>query len=169
MKIADYIIVLGNPAKEDGSVGEIMRERMLKAIELYREGFGNCILVSGGAVVNKFTEAEIMAEYAYNKNIPADKLILETKSTNTFENARNSYKILKPVEDLSVLVVTSPFHVKRSRLLFSYFFKNLEVVGCETNVNYSFTQKIRHFVLERALYYKLKFFGSRRYKATQRF
>jgi len=70
------------------------------AVDLYKKGFANYILFSGG--LNFFTkhifpksEAESFAELAFKENIPNDIIIIENVSTNTGENIQFSKNILK--------------------------------------------------------------------------
>ncbi|TGM13659.1 YdcF family protein [Leptospira selangorensis] len=69
------------------------------AIDLYKKGFANYILFSGG--LNFFTkhifpksEAESFAELALSSNIPEENIIIENESTNTGENIQFTKKLL---------------------------------------------------------------------------
>ena len=92
---ADIIIVLGCG---DESVAE-------RGISLYRAGYAPLILFAGGAgpknkklssaVWAESTEAEHFAQIALRKGIPADKILIEKRSTNTGQNLAYSYELLK--------------------------------------------------------------------------
>ncbi|MGE8722238.1 YdcF family protein [Leptospira terpstrae] len=69
------------------------------AIDLYKKGFSNYILFSGG--LNFFTknifpksEAESFAKLALSQNIPEEKIIIENESSNTGENIQFTKKLL---------------------------------------------------------------------------
>ncbi|EOQ98299.1 hypothetical protein LEP1GSC195_1481 [Leptospira wolbachii serovar Codice str. CDC] len=69
------------------------------AIDLYKKGFANYILFSGG--LNFFTkhifpksEAESFAELALSSNIPEENIIIENESTNTGENIQFTKQLL---------------------------------------------------------------------------
>ncbi|TGL02598.1 YdcF family protein [Leptospira bouyouniensis] len=69
------------------------------AIDLYKKGFANYILFSGG--LNFFTkhifpksEAESFAELALSQNIPQEKIIIENESSNTGENIQFTKQLL---------------------------------------------------------------------------
>ena len=50
----DVIIILGFPALQDGKPSPIMRESVIKAVELFNKGYANNIICSGGGVYNKY-------------------------------------------------------------------------------------------------------------------
>lgn len=110
---ADAILVLGYPAEEDGSPSLIMKKRVAKGVELFRAGYAPRIIFSGGAVQNKFSEAEVMAEYAKSFGLPADAVILEKRARNTGGNTWYSWLIMSSNGWSKALVVTTPYHTKR--------------------------------------------------------
>lgn len=104
----DAIIILGFPALQNGKISPIMRERVIKAVELFNNGYANNIICSGGEVYNKYIEADVMANFAESLGIPNSCLIKEDKSKNTYQNIQNSIKIMEGKNWSSALVVTSP-------------------------------------------------------------
>lgn len=50
-----------------------------------------------------------MAEYLEKKGISKERMKLEAKSVNTFEDIENSKKLIE--KDKSVVIVTNNFHV----------------------------------------------------------
>ncbi|WP_077852492.1 YdcF family protein [Clostridium felsineum] len=119
MDMFDVIIILGFPALQDGKPSPIMRERVIKAVELFNKGYASNIICSGGGVYNKYIEADIMANFAESLGIPNSCLIKEGKSRNTYENIKNSIKIMEQRNWLSAMVVTSPWHIRRSNYFLS--------------------------------------------------
>jgi uncharacterized SAM-binding protein YcdF (DUF218 family) len=96
-----------------------------RAAELYLQGYGKFLVFSGGfgKLTNSTftkTEAEIFAEIAVRLGVPEDKIIKETKSTNTGENIRNTYELLQRLDNLpeSVLLVTKPYFERRAYATF---------------------------------------------------
>ncbi len=117
----DVILVLGNPARMDGTIGPVAKSRVLEAIRQYRAGVAPRLLMTGGAVANKFVEAQVMLQFAQSQGIPASALLAETQSRNTIQNAYYSYKIMQAHGWTSALVVSSPTHLRRASLIFSHF------------------------------------------------
>lgn len=117
----DVIIILGFPALQDGKPSPIMRERVIKAVKLFNKGYANNIICSGGGVYNKYIEADIMANFAESLGIPNSCLIKEDKSRNTYQNIQNSIKIMEDKNWSSAMVVTSPWHLRRSNYFLAKF------------------------------------------------
>ena len=117
----DVILVLGNPAKDNGSIAPIGRSRVLEAIRQYRAGVAPRLLMTGGAVQNQFVEAQVMQQFALSQGVPASALFTEGASRNTLQNAYYSYKIMQAHEWNSALVVSSPRHLRRASLIFSHY------------------------------------------------
>ena len=112
----DYIIVLGALVTENGPAASTYY-RLEKAIGyLYDNENTKCILSGGKGDDEPDTEAKIMSEYLISKNISRDRIILEDKSTSTYENLYNSKEYLD-IENDSVGIVTNNFHIYRSLLI----------------------------------------------------
>ncbi|MDX9917914.1 MAG: YdcF family protein [Gudongella sp.] len=126
---ADYLIVLG--ARLYGDIpSPSLQMRLDSAIEYIRENQYLKLVLSGGQGPGEsITEAEGMKNYLVNRGIPAEKLILEKESKNTFENLRNSIELIRdeePSKDLSIMIVTSDYHLFRSKLIA----KRLGIYSC---------------------------------------
>jgi uncharacterized SAM-binding protein YcdF (DUF218 family) len=117
----DVILVLGNPAKDDGSIAPLAESRVLEGIRQYRAGVAPRLLMTGGAVQNQFVESQVMLEFARSQGVPASALLAEGQSRNTIQNAFYSYKIMQAHDWTSALVVTSPTHVRRASLIFNHY------------------------------------------------
>jgi uncharacterized SAM-binding protein YcdF (DUF218 family) len=114
----DVILVLGNPANDDGSIAPVGRSRVLEGIRQYRAGAAPRLLMTGGAVKNRFHEGEVMRQFALSQGVPADAVFAETQSRNTLQNAFYSYKIMQAHGWTSAMVVSSPSHLRRASLIF---------------------------------------------------
>lgn len=90
----DVIIVLGNPANSDGSPGEVMRQRVLKAVELFRAGEARHMLFTGAAVYNHFVEADVMENLAHSVGVSESALVKDPKARNTYQNLFNATEIM---------------------------------------------------------------------------
>ncbi|OGG18383.1 hypothetical protein A2721_00350 [Candidatus Gottesmanbacteria bacterium RIFCSPHIGHO2_01_FULL_47_48] len=76
------------------------------------------ILVAGGYNPDDhLTEAVEMAKYAEVAGAKVDDLILETKSTSTYENLLFSQKTLRSLGLDSVIIVSEPYHLPRADLI----------------------------------------------------
>jgi uncharacterized SAM-binding protein YcdF (DUF218 family) len=96
-----------------------------RAAQLMLDGLGEYLVFSGG--VGKLTEgmfdrseAEIFAEIAEKMGVPSEKIVIESKSTNTGENVRFTYDLLKEkdIRASSLLLVQKPYMERRTYATF---------------------------------------------------
>lgn len=95
-------------------VGATMLVRLVEGIRLYRET-PNAMLVLSGGGEGDTSDAKMMEGLALSLGIPEKSLILETASTNTYEEAVYLKEILKGQK---FILVTSARHMPRSVALF---------------------------------------------------
>lgn len=111
-------IVLGSALTSSGKVSTKLERRLklaLKAADAYPN---SKILVSGGAPRNGHTEAAVMKDWLLDNDVPASRIITETKSSSTVGNARYSMEILAKLGGFtSYTVVTDSSHIRRSSVL----------------------------------------------------
>lgn len=111
----DYLIVLGAQVKSDGP-SIILKYRLDAAIDYLNDHPDTLCVVTGAKGSNEpFTEAEGMKEYLVQKGISIERIILEDKSTNTFENIRNSSQLID--KEKNVAIVTNNFHLFRAKAI----------------------------------------------------
>lgn len=94
--------------------------RVDQAVSLYKEHYAGKILMSGGTdKEDNVNEAETMQKIATTAGVPASAILLEKKSTSTYENFAFSQQILKDAGLRSVIIVTDPYHNARAALVAS--------------------------------------------------
>jgi len=86
----DAIVVPGSPATPAGGISWLNAQRIGMAVQLYNAGLAPFLIFSGGAVHNRYVEAEIMAAEARRRGVPADAIIEEPWAQHTTENVRYS-------------------------------------------------------------------------------
>jgi uncharacterized SAM-binding protein YcdF (DUF218 family) len=138
----DVILVLGNPARSDGSIAPIAQSRMLEGIRQYRAGVAPRLLLTGGAVANRYVEAEVMRQFALSQGIPASAVLTEGESRNTIQNAFFSYRIMQAHGWDSALIVSSPSHLRRASLIFSHFPLAWRLQGAPWPPGYSLLKRV---------------------------
>ena len=125
---ADVIILRGGGAISQvpdvdgvGALCASPANRLLTAVRLQKL-LNVPILISGGQVYSDSgAEAEISARVLKSLGVPEDKILTETKSVNTAQNARYSVAIMREHNFTKPLLVTSAFHMNRALLNFSLF------------------------------------------------
>lgn len=111
-----YIVVLGAQMKQNGP-SLVLKKRLDRAYQYLTENPDTLCVVSGGQGSNEpVSEAQGMYEYLVRKGLDESRIILEEASTDTRENLAFSRKLI-PEEIRKVGIVTSNFHVYRSRQL----------------------------------------------------
>ena len=122
---ADVIVLLGGGAISQvpdvdgvGALCASPANRLLTAVRLQKI-LGVPILISGGQTYSDSgAEAEISARVLKSLGVPDDKILTETKSVNTTQNARYSAEILRDKGLKTPVLVTSAFHMKRAVINF---------------------------------------------------
>lgn len=119
----DGIIVLGGAVDADISVArgtvEIngSAERVIAALELARRFPKARIVYSGGTgnlIAGLRAEAPVMGQLFEQLGIPRERIVLETRSRTTDENARFTRELVRPEPGERWLLVTSAYHMPRS-------------------------------------------------------
>ncbi len=123
----DAIVVFAGGVGESGKAGGGYQERVKQAVDLYRAGYAPVMVFSSGYKW-VFQEAEVMRELAVAVGVPPSAIILETQARNTFENVRFTSAILHQHGWRSVLLISSPFHMRRALLTWSHVAPDVVVV-----------------------------------------
>ena len=119
----DAVIVLGGvlSAEATESSGRLEYneavERLLTAFDLLRSGRVRYALITGGVTdsrVKDAVEARVLAKQLEDWGIAEDRLVVETESRTTRENAVFSERIVRSRGWKSLLLVTSAFHMERA-------------------------------------------------------
>ncbi|WP_425666588.1 YdcF family protein [Vibrio tubiashii] len=116
VKKSDCIFVLGS---NDIRVAE-------HAAQLFLEGWAKKLVFSGGVGrltegVFESSEAQTFANVARDMGVPADSILIEDKATNTGENVRFTYQLMKQSgEDFkSFILVQKPYMERRTYATFA--------------------------------------------------
>jgi uncharacterized SAM-binding protein YcdF (DUF218 family) len=98
------------------------------AADLFLKNYAPLILFSGGqahaddilATHWNVTEADKFAEATISKGVPKNKILIENRSTNTGENIRFSFKLLKEKKIVfrKLILVQKPFMLRRTYATF---------------------------------------------------
>ncbi|MCX7999084.1 MAG: YdcF family protein, partial [Leptospiraceae bacterium] len=117
----DVIVVLGgmiNPLSYYEKAELLSSaDRLTDAAILWKKKKADFIIFSGGSGIlfqEDATESKHAKKILISLGIPKEKIILESKSRNTFENAIYVSKILEQRKWKKVLLITSAFHMKRA-------------------------------------------------------
>lgn len=123
----DAVVVLGGSVNPEASTEEQTdlndtAERLFAAAALYRAGISPAVLPTGGSGAvfsGESREAPLMARILQGLGVPADRIIQESASRNTFENATYTKAVLEQVGAKRIVLVTSAWHMRRSAAIFA--------------------------------------------------
>jgi len=113
---ADAIVVFAGGVGETGKAGGGAQERLNEALALYRGGYAKSLVLSSGYVYS-FKEAELMRDLAVAQGVPPDAIVLEERATNTYQNVTFVDAILREKRWRSILLVSSPYHMRRATMV----------------------------------------------------
>ena len=99
-------------------------DRVLHAVQLYRQGKIDKILVSGGTgkiLEDEVKEAVLLKRLLLLSKVPEENILVEDASRNTYENALNSRDLLQDYSfgQQRYLLITSAFHMPRAKACFN--------------------------------------------------
>jgi uncharacterized SAM-binding protein YcdF (DUF218 family) len=102
-------------------------QRVAEGVKLYQAKWAPVLIMSGAARDAKASNAAAMKRMAVAAGVPADKIITEEKSMNTFENAQYVREIIEQHKFNQLILVTSPYHQRRAALVFGKALQGLPV------------------------------------------
>lgn len=108
---SDAILVLGCQVMEDGSLSLMLKDRLDKAVELYKQGIAQKIIVSGDHGREEYDEVNAMKFYLIENEIPSENIFMDHAGFSTYESLYRADYIFK-VEKLTV--VTQEYHLYRA-------------------------------------------------------
>ncbi len=96
--------------------------RFTNTYELYKKGLAKKILLTGGSgeIFNQSSsEGKMVQQFLLRLGVPAEDIIIEPDSRNTYENGIFTQKILQErFPDATCLLLTSAWHMPRSQAIF---------------------------------------------------
>lgn len=124
---ADAIVVFAGGVGESGKSGQGYEERVKYATELYQNGYADHLIFSSGYMY-LFKEPLIMKALAISLGVPDEAIILEDRARSTLENVKFTAEILRKHKWDKILLVSSPYHMKRAALVFKKNAPDITVV-----------------------------------------
>lgn len=94
-------------------------DRLVHGARLFKAGKAPLLILSAGNAPGYQSGAKAMADILKLMGIPAEKMLLETKSRNTEQNALYTQKILQQKGIGKILLVTSASHMRRAEAIFT--------------------------------------------------
>ena len=107
----DYILVFGAGVRADGSLTNMLRDRVIVGARLYHAGVAAKIIMSGDRSGDSYDEPSAMKKFAVELGVPEKDIICDYEGFSTHEtvvNFKRSYKAS------SVVMVSQHYHLHRA-------------------------------------------------------
>lgn len=149
----DYIVVLGAGLKGE-RVPPLLASRIERGISLLKKNKKALLILSGGQGPGEdITEGEAMARYALSRRVPPERILVERRSRNTWENLEFSRELMERTHP-RVAVVTTSYHVFRALLIARRLHLPCKGFGAKTKWYYTLNATIREYVAYLSLSYR---------------
>lgn len=109
--------------------------RTERAVELLKEGYADYLILSGGKVYDDVTMAELMKNHAIKLGVDESKILIDDEAATTNENAEFTADIIEENNFKSVIVVTSDYHTRRSKLAMEKALEDTLIDGEKVSVS----------------------------------
>lgn len=116
----DVIVVLGGGSET----------RVKRGVELYDLGYAEKMIFTGGRVKVaglRETYAGLLGEEALRLGVPREAIILEARSTSTYEDALYTREIMARQRFDSAIIVTESYHARRALQSFRKVFAGRDI------------------------------------------
>ena len=149
----DFLIIPGCAIRPDGTPTPLLRGRIDRALEFAEKqkkltGREITFIASGGKGTDEvISESACIARCLKEQGVPAERIIIEDRSVNTFENMKFSKeKILETGRSGKIAFATTNYHVFRSGLFARRVKMRAVGMGAPTKWYYWPNAAVREFV-----------------------
>lgn len=117
----DYLLILGGNVIGADTPSPQLKERMITAAEYLNNHPYTVAIPCGGCFrkEQKKSEAKIIADYLTAQGIDPGRIMLEDKSTTTFENFENAAELIEDRGDSNpkIAFLSSSYHIHRASVI----------------------------------------------------
>ena len=107
----DCIIVLGCQVRPDGSLSDMLHDRLYRSVELYQAGVSEKLLVSGDHGGLYYNEVGAMKRFATENGVPSENVFMDHAGFSTYETM---YRAKEIFQARKVVIVTQEYHLYRA-------------------------------------------------------
>ena len=113
----DAIIILGAGVRDDGSMSDMLRDRMDAGIALYHSGVAEKILVTGDHGTDEYDEVNTMKAYAVECGVDSSDVFMDHAGFSTYDSIVRAYEIFGIRR---AVIVTQRYHLYRALYIADY-------------------------------------------------
>lgn len=114
-------VTINDKAPDDRVYFQHGADRVVHAVDVYKRGIIKRVIISGGSgrvVTTARREADELLKVMILMGVPAQDILVENQSRNTYESAQLVKEMLKDSVTDNCLLITSAFHMRRARACF---------------------------------------------------
>ena len=126
----DCIVVLGCQVKGDGSLSDMLNDRLVTAIDLYNAGAAPKLLMSGDHGQTEYNEVGAMKKYAAENGVPSSNIFMDHAGFSTYETV---YRAKEVFDAKRAIIVTQKYHLYRALYIAKRL--GLEAYGVSADLN----------------------------------
>lgn len=130
---ADCIIVYGAKVNTDGSPSGALADRVNHAVELFHNGYGRFLVMTGGASADGESETRCMKNFAISHGVPANRIIINETGFKTYDSVLHVKKIMDEFGWRHSLSVSHNYHLLRIKLAAKQVGLNTHTVPVKTS------------------------------------
>lgn len=108
------VLVLGAGIYPNGQLSVVLKDRMLTAIDLYKQGKARRLLLSGDNRFVDYDEPGRMADFARSQGVPESAIAYDYAGRRTYDSC---YRARYIFGQKRIIVVTQAFHLPRALYL----------------------------------------------------
>lgn len=155
LKDVDCILVLGCKVHEDGSLSDLLNDRIYMAREVYKTGVSKKVLMSGDHGRVGYNEVQSMKNYFLVDNLTSEEnIFMDHAGFSTYESmyrARDVFNVKK------VLIVTSTYHIYRAVYIAQKLGLDAYGVGIDDNYTGRDMRELREILARNKDFFKCIF------------
>jgi len=127
--LAEFLVVDDELHRSDAIVvlGSGSRNRLSYGVKLYRSGYGKKIIITGMVIQLPgiaTTWPRLARSEALSMGVSEQAIVLEERPTSTYEDAKYVKEDMVKDNLESAIVVSSPYHTRRSKMIFKKVFSD---------------------------------------------
>ena len=111
LKDVDCIIVLGCQVRDDGSLSDMLHDRLWRSVQLYESDVSAKLLMSGDHGQDDYNEVGAMKQYAVDRGVPSEDVFMDHAGFSTYETM---YRVKEVFQARKVVIVTQEYHLYRA-------------------------------------------------------
>jgi vancomycin permeability regulator SanA len=115
---ADVAVVFGAQVHPGGRPSSTLTWRVDTAVDLYRQGLVDRLVMSGGVGESGYDEAEVMRRMAIERGVPEEAIVVDSRGLNTEATVANTVRLFDVQGVDRVLVVSNAYHLARIKLAY---------------------------------------------------